>query len=116
MTIAKPSIEGTSDKWGDGRYRVYTIEHIPFDTLSPWNAGGPRMVTIDGWGVSKDGYKDVTLSVFRFDHMTRSSATPHPTLDGATYATFLDADRAAYEAGVLGFMVYERDAERFGLS
>lgn len=125
---ALPELAGERWSWRDGRYRVYTVAHLPFEALPAYADGGPATVALGVWGVSTsslcrafsspsvaaadDGMH--TLSVYRFATPGGADIERH-ALDGTTYATGRDASRAAYEAGLLGFMVYERDAGRFGL-
>jgi hypothetical protein len=104
---------------GDGRYRLFTATHAPFDTFPPPPHPRPALVTVDPWGVSyahlnrlfsspsvvaaDDGL--VTLHAYRPDGPRRLI---HHELDGTRYPTVRDAQRAAYDAGLLAFMVYER--------
>lgn len=101
----------------DGRYRLYTVEHLPFDALPAYVDGGPAKVVLYRWATSTtfptyvEGggcTLDVTLNVSGPDGFR------HP-LDGTVYATIRDAEQAVYEAGATAFMVYEREAARFGL-
>ena len=129
-----PEIQGGVESWGyDGRYRLYTNEHVEFDALPPYADGGPAMVVVDGYSMSTsnvsgfssravlaadDGMFTLNLSmpirdgvgsmapILRFDKHE---------LDGTKYATRHDASRAAFDAGTLAFMVYERDAAKWGL-
>lgn len=114
---------------GDGRYRVYTVEHLPFDALPAYDEGGPATVRGDEWNVSTSHLSAAfaspsvvaaddgmyTLSVFKFTHPGGGADLVRHPLDGTKYATRRDANRAAYEAGLLGFMVYESDAPSYGL-
>ena len=108
-------------------YRLYTIEHLPFDH---WGEGEtrPRTVVTDGWGKSTTGYDrlfgailgaevperpdEVTLNVYRVPFSPDDERHP---LDKTVWPTKRDADRAAYEAGITAFMVYEDQRERLGL-
>lgn len=124
-----PAMHGEIHEYGyDGRYRLYTVDHLPFDALPSYGDGGPAKVVLDPWGTSTSslcGFMSspsvaaaddgmVTLNVYRVDSPASQPMVRHP-LDGTRYATTRDADRAAYEAGVTAFMVYEREAARFGL-
>lgn len=125
--MERPELQGEDWGWTDGRYRLYTVDHVPFDFF-PEYPEGPASVVHTTWCKSTsrldrffsspsvvaadDGL--VTLNVYRFSGPTDRTGERHP-LDGTKYATTRDADRAAYEAGVTAFMVYERDAARFGL-
>lgn len=116
---------------GDGRYRLYTIEHLPFDALPSYSDGGPATVTNDGWSMSTSSNCRIFSSPSvnaADDRMHTLRLTTHPVgvpwslendvkhpLNGTKYATAADAKRAAYEAGGIGFMVYNRDAAKWGL-
>ncbi len=118
MTATTPPVEGQIFPTGyDGRYRLYTIAHLPFDALPSYAEGGPAKVVLDPWDVSTTSPTEgeggrVTLNVY--PATSRQTGERHP-LDGTRYDDREDADRAAYDAGLLAFMVYERDAARYGL-
>jgi hypothetical protein len=114
----------------DGRYRLYTSEHLDFDALPSYRDGGPSLVVVDGYCMSTssvsgfssravlaadDGMHTLSLSKpvrgFEWDITRRDK---HP-LDGTKYATAPDARRAAFDAGAMAYMVYERDAAKWGL-
>lgn len=111
----------------DGRYRLYTVSELPFFDLLP-DVGGPHLAVLDGWQVSTERcYWSLTMpsDLFSGDsgedtlNIRRSSRSlqhdaPHP-LDGTKHPTYRDAMRAAYNAGVMAYMVYERHAARWGL-
>lgn len=99
------------------RYTLYTIaDGVPF-YASFDQAQRPAMVTCTEWSVSRtsvcrmfsspsvvardDGM--VTLNAFRFDAQNN---TIRHELDGTRYPTDRDAQRAAYDAGLLAHMVY----------
>lgn len=133
-TTTHPDLHG--DVWEsgyDGRYRLYTIEHVPFGTFPAYTDGGPSRVTYNGWGVSSSSLDrvlssrdviaqddgKVTLNISRYHGPVCGPYDPaliekHP-LDGTKHATQHDADQAAYEAGCLAYMVYEKDRARYGL-
>jgi hypothetical protein len=112
----------------DYRYRVWTAAHgVDFDAVLAYNDLYPATTTVNGWNVSKStttrqhfdgsGVERVddgrcTLNVWRGDP---SNPTRHPDLDGRKFETSRDADRAAYNAGVLGYFIPERRAFRHGL-
>lgn len=127
-TTTLPALLGYVHKHGyDGRYRLWTRSHgVDFDQLPSYDQGGPATVPLDGWNVSTSTTTRVsydgggssaegdgvhTLSVWRGDP---GRPARHP-LHGTTYPSLRDADRAAYQAGVLGFFVKEPDAFRYGL-
>lgn len=129
-----PQVQGAHEGWRDGRYRIYTAEHIDFDALPSYSDGGPAKVAHDGWCVSYSSLSRAmssasviaaddgmhTLSIHRGAHYeqvdgeTRYVAEYHP-LDRTKYALQSDAQRAAFEGGATAFMVYERDAAKWGL-
>lgn len=129
-----PAIQGEREPWRDGRYRIYTHEHLDFDALPSYRDGGPATVVVDGYSMSTSSVSRVlsSASVIAADDgmRTLNLSTPildgegstavitgfdkHP-LDGTRYATDVDARRAAFDAGALAFMVYERDAAKWGL-
>lgn len=139
-TLARPLLEsgvplpakvnpGPDYHGQDWSYRVYGIEHLPFNALPAWRDGGPATVARDGWSKSTssrcralsspsviagdDGM--TTLNLRRLDPANPNGpGIPHE-LNGTRYALQSDADRAAYEAGATGFMVYTREAARWGL-
>ena len=105
-------------------YRLITVAEAPFDAFPPYSEGGPAKVTNTEYSVSTSSLCGVLSSpevVQRDDRkhtLNLSRRVPglplsdpgayekHP-LDGTKYATQRDADRAAYEAGALAFMVYD---------
>lgn len=124
--LAIPPLKGERYIDYDGRYRLWTAEHgLDFDAVPHNRDGGPSKATLNGWITSTSALDWVmssasvvaaddgmhTLDVWRGDP---ANPERHP-LDGTKYPTQDDADRAAYNAGVTAFMVYERDARRFNL-
>lgn len=126
---ALPQLDGRVHEHGyDGRYRVWTAAHgVAFDSLPPYDRGGPAVTTLDGWNVSTStstrqrydggGVEELnggqhTLSVWRGDPF---ASERHPDLDGRLFPTRRDADRAAYDAGVVGLFVSEPHTFRYGL-
>jgi hypothetical protein len=105
-TTALPPLEGVSRR----KYRCYGIEHVPFDTYPDYWDGGPSIVVRDGWGVSYrsgGGIQGYELRAYR---------VPFPgakhELHGTRYADQRSATRAAYEAGLLAFLVYEESTDQ----
>lgn len=110
---------------GINRYRLYTVEHLPFGALPSYRDGGPASVAMPGWSKSTstvsrlfsssevvaDG--TVTLNLRHYQPVT-GGYEPH-ALDKTTYATQADADRASYEVGASAYMVYDCDAADWGL-
>lgn len=106
-----------------GGYRLFNVHDVTWElgcTLSPRNADGRGTVVIDGWGVSYstgswerrpgDGDGAVRLNAYKY-HGPEEGFENHE-LYGTTYDTQVEASRAAFEAGLLAFMVYED--ERIG--
>jgi len=111
----------------DGRYRLWTAAHgVDFDTVPAFDDGGPSTTAINGWNVSTStatlihysgGGEDLddgqhTLSVWRGDPF---EPTRHPDLDGKKFATRRDADRAAFQAGVVALFIPEKHAFQYRL-
>jgi len=127
---AYPPIKGTKYDWYDGRYRIWTVNDIPFDRLATNEYDRPGMVTHTEWGVSYPRMRRVLsspevvaaddgkieLSISRIEHKPEGGCDiiKHP-LDGTRYDTDRDVSRAAYEAGVIAFMVYVKDEAKYGL-
>ena len=110
-----PEAEGHKGSDFDGRYRLYTVASgIDFDVMPTVAEGGPALVTVSGWRIvystssDRDGY---TLGAWRGDPF---QPIRHQ-LDGTEYPTLRDAERAAWAAGLAGFMVYETRAFWLGL-
>lgn len=113
--------EMTGDVYGagtphefDGRARFYTVEHLPFDAMPA--RGGPYLAGLDRWAVSYSQSHRTgmwTLSVVRLEG--RDVKIVRHELCDTTWPTGSDAQEAAYNAGVVGFMVYEKDAARWNL-
>lgn len=112
--------------WLDLRHRIWTAANgLRFDDVPTSYEGGPAEVPLDGWHLSAqsttrfprsaslfaDDRGPTTIRVWRGNPATGER---HP-LDGTEYVTGRDADRAAYKAGLIGFMVYDKDAADYGL-
>lgn len=99
----------------NGDYLLYTVDHVPFSDVRAYMDGGPPLVVLDDWAVSSsfpngDDDNPVTLNARTIgEDMTR-----HP-LHGTRYPTCRDADEAAFNAGLLAFMVYTHEAAQHGL-
>jgi hypothetical protein len=124
-TVTMPDQVDSLFPSSNGYYRLWTVGNgLDFDALPAYSDGGPPIVTVGGWIVSTSTTTRVrydggaseddgmhTLSVWRGDH---AKPEQHP-LCGTKYLSRRDADRAAYQAGVAAFMVYDRDTFRLGL-
>lgn len=111
-----PATSGSIAPERDGRYRLYTADVLPFDAVPAYPAG-PALVAHTTWGVSTstgDGIDGAQLNVHRFASGAAGPGERHE-LDGHLYRTYRDAQHAAYDAGVLAFMIYHKDAPRWGL-
>lgn len=98
----------------DGRCRTWTVAHIPDYTDLPDYDPAPRspaLVSLDGWQVSWNGG---VLYVSRADESADDGREYHE-LYGTHCPTEDDYNRACYEAGVIGLMVYEDVAHLYGL-
>jgi hypothetical protein len=106
-----------------GGYRLWTAAHgLDFDAMPE---RGAQLVPFNGWHAPKTCLcrsqssasvvaaddNMVTLGMWRGD----AAKPQRHALDGTKYPTHLDANRAAYNAGAMAFMVYEDQAGRFGL-
>lgn len=126
VVLTLPPVEGCLLEIYDGRYRLWTAAHgLAFDAVPRYADGGPATAALDAWVVSTESLCRVTSSpsaVAADDRMHTLSAwrgdpfAPelHP-LHGSKYPTSEDASRVAYEAGLIGFMVYQRDAATYHL-
>lgn len=133
VTSIPTQVHGEIRTYGDGRYRLWTVEHVAFDDVAPYSKGGPAKVVIDGWSTSTsslsrifssasvvaadDGMHKVSATrdghYEEVDGETRYVSTKH-ALHGQRFATQRDADRAVFNAGLTAFMVYEREAATHG--
>lgn len=119
-----PQVEGVT------RYRLYAREHIDFDALPSYHDGGPAMVVINGYQTSTSnlsGFSSAAALSADDGKYTLNLSKPvrgpgggiagfdKHALDGTKYDTAREASRAAYDAGALAFMVYERNAAKWGL-
>ncbi len=105
-----PPLEGEITRHHDGRCRTWTVEHIPFDELPAFEPGmrSPVMVALYGWRLI--WHSGDTLSAYQPDTQEQHE------LHGQTgYPTEHDAYRAWYNAGLMGFWVYENVAGQYGL-
>lgn len=97
-----------------GGYRLYDRTHCDFDDFPAWPEG-PGTVVHAGWGVSysmpNSEHPKVVLHAYKFEGEEEGFAKHE--LDGTEYDTKEDATRAAFEAGLLAFMVYEQDAVKW---
>ena len=83
-------------------YRLYTVDHIEFDTLY----GQHPIVVTEGWGCSYSnvaGESEWELRVYRVP--VGEDYDQHP-LYRTRYLSEVAAKRAAFEAGITAFMVY----------
>lgn len=89
-------------------YRLYTVDHVDFDTFY----GLHSLVTCDRWGVSYQQEMDENwnrtgmIELRVYDVRSTPGETEKHALYGTTYLSEIAARRAAFEAGVLAFMVY----------
>lgn len=87
-------------------YRLFTVDHCDWEDFAP-----ERVVVNDRWGVSyrhtygRDGW---VLSVYDVSGMPEEGIEYH-ALNGTEYDSKEEASRAAWEAGVLAFMIYEEN-------
>lgn len=129
-----PEQQGEIASYGyDGRHRLYTHEHIDFDALPDYREGGPATVAHTGWSMSTSSTSVLsspsvlaealanpasrfTLNSARGGHYENGHyVVERHELDGTFYASDRDARRAAFNAGILAYMVYNREAAKLGL-
>jgi hypothetical protein len=106
--VPVPELVGNLTRNHDGRYRMWTVDHIPFDEIPAYDPGtGVGLVAVDGWGLN--WYGDA-LYAYR-----KETDEYHPLHGQRGYSTRNDANRAWYDAGLMGLMAYENVAAQFGL-
>lgn len=108
MTTTLPDLQQTLP--GRSRpYRLFTREHVDFDTFY----GIHGLVTRDRWGVSYSQPMDENwkrtgeIEIHVYDVRSTPGETEKHPLYGTRYLSEVAARRAAFDAGVLAFMVYE---------
>jgi len=125
-----PPMQGQEYDWHDGRYRIWTFNEAPYGRFPTYADGGPPIVTHAEWGVSfprlckvmsspsvvaaDDGKIELSIRQIKYKPEGGCDIIRHP-LDGTKYDTDADARRAAYEAGVIAYMVYVKDEAKYGL-
>ena len=113
---SKPEVRGHASEHYDGRYRLYTVNHVPYGTYPRYVDGGPAMVVVDGWGKSVSSLCRIfsSQSVIEADDRQHTLSLRRAgglhSLNGTKYPTSEAADQAAYEVGATAYMVYERNA------
>lgn len=124
-----PIQSGVSFDGYDGRYRIWTVNEVPWGRFPSWPEGPPTVAHTE-WGVSyprlcrwlsspevvaaDDGMVELSVSRLQRNDDGRTEIIRHP-LNGSKYATDDDAQRAAYEAGLTAYMLYVRDEARHGI-
>ena len=123
----------------DTRHRIYTQDFLPWGALPLWEDGGPQTIALTDWTVQyltghsscdEPGYAtcEIQLYVHRkvrcshtpWDYYFHSRRYPctvveyHPTLCWTWWSGVSAARGAAYEAGLIGLDVMERDAAGYG--
>lgn len=120
----KPPIEGSYSTC----CRKWTVEHVPYGTFPAYADGGPPTVAHTEWAVSyprlspwsspeviaADDVK-VELSVHRVVRRGDGYDVVHHPISGTRYDTDDAARRAAYEAGVIAYMVHLKDEAKYGI-
>lgn len=118
MTFSEPGeVLGGVLRGQDNRYRVWTADCVDFDAVPALADGGPVLVAVGGWStrVQADGdsgqwYVDATRTV-TYEPLVVEQSPVH----GVLYPSEREAWRAAYDAGLCGFLVQEVDRYRYGL-
>lgn len=103
------------------RFRRWSISNVPFGTFPTYADGGPLLVSHGEWStltipVSNslhDMAGPTRLDIVKFgkDGVTGDKHE----LDGAVYPTDDDADRVAYEAGLLAYFVPVDEEAKYGI-
>lgn len=114
----------TSGETYDGRHRIWTIDHgVNYYDMVAFPNGGPPMVTLDDWvfsvaqPITWPGYSGVRVnpgyevSAWRGDYRRPECHT----LNGIRFLAEDVARFSAFNLRILGFMVYERHAQYYGL-
>ena len=124
-----PDLQGYLGAESDERYRVYTQDFLPWGVLPLWEDDGPQTIALTAWTVQylsefdscdHPGYADSRIQLYvhreaRCGHTHACTRTGyHPTLCWTWWSGISAARAAAYEAGLIGLKVMERDAERYG--
>lgn len=112
-----PALRGTETTASErrpfrGGYRIFHIDHLSYDQAQTMRGA---FVASTEWGVSYTLGAHIDGAILNVHRVTFNPlvVTKHD-LDGGTYPSRDDASRAAYEAGLLGYMVYED--HRMGLT
>jgi hypothetical protein len=93
-------------------YRLFTVEHCDWEDFAPAGLARPPVVTLAPWGTSYTQEMDENwertgmVEMHVYDVRSVPGETVKHPLYGTTYPTQEQATRAAWEAGVLAFMVY----------
>lgn len=96
---------------GKVRYHLVTFaDGLPFDALPEYTDGGPSMVTVGGWCTSTTSgshIDGVILGAHKPAEFSRDGQKVEHPLHGAAFPNRTAARRAAYEAGLIQFMIYD---------
>lgn len=108
-----PPLVGEVTRHHDGRYRCWTVAQIPWEDLPDFEPGmrRPVIVTLNGWDVHWYGS---ALYVYRLAGDGHDEE--YHELHGTHYPDdYSAAQKACYDAGVMGLHVYENVAADYGL-
>jgi hypothetical protein len=102
--------------------RRWTVKEVPYGTFPDYADGGPFLVAHGVWSTLTNPVSNslhdmegpTRLDIVKFDQ-NGITGDKHP-LRGSVYPTDVEADRAAYEAGLLAYVVPVEDEERFGVA
>ena len=110
--VIEPDISGSADRFGHGPHRVWTKAHgLPLEYFKRHHPAGPPTVVLND---------DTTVAVVETHNQdgcelrARRFLDPHNLdnmiaheLDGTTYSDRFTANRAAFDAGLTGVMIYD---------
>ena len=89
-------------------YTIKTVADVPFGSFPEYPVG-PALITHAGWNTSLSHGAHINgfqVGAFKVISERPWVTEKHP-LDGELYPTREAADRAKYDAGIIGFMVYD---------
>ena len=134
----RPELQGYLGVESDERYRIYTQDFLPWGLLPLWEDGGPQTVALTEWTVqyltvgelrcTDPGYDtcDLQLYIHRqrrclhspwdygHDRRYACEVTEYHPLCWTTWSGKSAARGAAYDAGLIGLKVLERDGTSYG--
>lgn len=106
--VIEPDISPSKDLFDFGPYRVWTTANgLPLDYFERYGSSGPATVAINDWAVSVTQTPGKPGCVLTARTVTTDGDVVRHELDGTTYPDRYSADRAAFDAGIVGVMAYD---------